>query len=55
MALSLDAAEVFREARRDTVKRQRGAGIKGAAALTPTRAQITQCGRRSGVPAPACD
>src|SRR4051794_9515445 len=33
---------------------QRGARIRGAAALTPTRAQIKQCGRSSGVPAPAC-
>ena len=35
--------------------RQRGAWIMGAGALTPTRAQITQCGRSSGVPGPACD
>jgi DNA-binding transcriptional LysR family regulator len=35
--------------------RQRGAGIRGAAALAPTPAQITPCGRSSGVPGPACD
>src|SRR4051812_48055838 len=30
------------------------AGIRGAGALPPFPARITQCGRRSGVPGPAC-
>ena len=36
-------------------KRQRGAGIRGAAALAPAPSRVRRCGRRSGVPAPACD
>ena len=34
--------------------RQRGAGIRGAGALTPAPARFRRCGRSSGVPAPAC-
>jgi uncharacterized protein YbjT (DUF2867 family) len=42
-------ARVFSEALGGRV-----AGMRGAGAMTPAPVQVKQCGRRSGVPAPAC-